>query len=180
MLTYSNPFLIVRLFLTQNRALPSSEFKCSPMHVLSRVSLFCAVMFFLVLIHLQQVANSAFSHCASPQLVMCRGVNLRAQTCASSSRRSHSALKDRQMSTSPLSVTFVTAPLSRDCTMSVSCHTGTQLSLSATALSDPFWYSTLNSYNMSAPTQWCPVASRFGVVSTYVRGLLSVHTVNGA
>ena len=84
------------------------------------------------------------------------------------------------MRTSPLSVTLVTAPSSRDRTMSGSCHTGTQLSTSAAVLSDPFWYSRLNSYDASAPTHQCPVASRLGVVNMYVRGLLSVCTINGA
>ena len=174
---YNNPFLMVKLFLTRKSALPSSEFEGSPMHVLSRASLLCGVTLFFVLIHLWQVANSASLHCASSQLVMCRGVSLRAW--ASSSRRSHSALKGLLIRTSPLSVTLVTAPSSRDCTVSGSCHTGTQLSTSAAALSDPFWYSRLNSYDVSAPTHWCPVASRLGVVNTYVRGLLSVRTVNG-
>ena len=46
MFTYNNPLLMVKLFLTQNSALPSSEFKGSPMHVLSRASLLCGVTFF--------------------------------------------------------------------------------------------------------------------------------------
>ena len=150
------------------------------MHVLSRMFLLCGITFFFVLIHSQQVANSASLCCASSQLVTCRGVSLRARACASSSRRSHSTLKGQLMRTPPLSVTLVTAPSSRDRTVCVSCHTGTWLGASAAALSDPFWYSSLNSYNASAPTQWCPVASRLGVVNTYVRGLLSVYTVNRA
>ena len=44
----------------------------------------------------------------------------------------------------------------------------------------PFWYSKVNSKEASAPTHLCPVASRLGVVRTYVRGLLSVQTTNGA
>ena len=73
------------------------------------------------------------------------------------------------MRTSPLSVMLVTAPSSRDHTMSGSCCTGTQLSASAAALSNPFWYSRLNLYDTSAPTHWCLVASRLGVVNMYVK-----------
>ena len=41
MFTYNIPFLMVKLFLMWNSVLPSSESKCSPMHVLSKASLFC-------------------------------------------------------------------------------------------------------------------------------------------
>ena len=74
------------------------------------------------------------------------------------------------MRTSPLSVMLVTAPSSRDHTVSVSGHTDTQLSVSAVALSDPFWYSRLNLYDASVPTHQCPVASRLSFVNMYVRG----------
>ena len=59
--TYNIPFLMVKLFLMRNSALPSSESECSPMHVLSKASLFWGVTSFLVLIHLWQVANSTSS-----------------------------------------------------------------------------------------------------------------------
>ena len=145
MFTYNNFFLMVKLFLTRNSVLPSSEFECSPMHVLSRASLLCGVMLFFILIHLWQAVNSTSSCCASSQLVMCIGANLRVRACASSSRQSHSALKGQLMRTSPLSVMPVTTPSSRDHTISGSCHTGTGLSTLAAVLSDPFWYSQLNS-----------------------------------
>ena len=123
--TYNTPFLMVKLFLTWNSALPSLESECSPMHALSRASLLCGVMFFFILIHLHQGANSVSSCCASCQLVTCIVVSLRVWACASSSRQSHSALKGWLMKTSPLSVMLVTTPSSRDHTMSGSCHTGT-------------------------------------------------------
>ena len=129
----------------QNSALPSSEFECSPMHVLSKASLFCGVTFIFVLIHLWQAANNTSSLCASSQLVMCIGANLRVQACTSSSSQSHSTLRGQLMRTSPLSVMPVTAPSRRDHTVSLSCRTGTWLSASATALSNPFWYSKVNS-----------------------------------
>ena len=141
---------------------------------------FCGVTFFFILIHLQQAANNTSSRWASSQLVMCIDVNLRAWARISSSRQSHSALKVRLMITSPLSVMLVTAPSSRDQTVSGLWHTGTQLSTSAAVLSNPFWYSKLNLYDASAPTHQCPVASSLGVVNTYVRGLLSIRTINGA
>ena len=86
MFTYNNPFLRVKLFLTQNSTLPSSEFEYSPLHVLSRASLLCEVMFFFVLIHLRQAANSMSSCCTSSQLVTYIGANLRVWACAFSSR----------------------------------------------------------------------------------------------
>ena len=128
MFTYSIPFFMVKLFLTQNSALPSSESECSPMHVLSKVSLFWRGTSFLVLIHLQQVANSTSSPCASSQLVMCMGANLRAWTCWFFIQASCSTLKGQLMRTSPLSVVLVTAPSRSDHTVSLSCLTGTRLS----------------------------------------------------
>ena len=47
MFTYSIPFLMVKLFLTRNSALPSLGSECSPMHVLSKASLFWGGMSFL-------------------------------------------------------------------------------------------------------------------------------------
>ena len=143
--TYINPFLMVKLFLTRNSALPSSEVDCSPMHSLSRASLFWGVTLFFMLNRLRQAANNASSCCASSQLVTCIDANLRAWACVSLSKQSHSALKGQLMRTSPLSVVLVTAPSSKDRTVSRSCRIGTQLSASAAALSDPFWYSKLNS-----------------------------------
>ena len=53
------------------------------------------------------------------------------------------------------------------------------LSTLATRLSVPHRYSNLKLKQARAETQRCPVASKFGVVSMYVSGLLSVHTVKG-
>ena len=52
--------------------------------------------------------------------------------------QSHSALGDRLMRTSPLSVMPVTDPSNKDHTVFLSCHMGTWLSVSAAALSDLF------------------------------------------
>ena len=128
MFTYSIPFFMVKLFLTWNSTLPSSESECLPMHVLSKVSLFWRGTSFLVLIHLWQAANSASSPCASSQLVTCMGANLRVQACNSSFRQSCSTLKGQLMRTSPLSVVPVTTPSRSDHTVSLSCLTGTWLS----------------------------------------------------
>ena len=95
--TYSIPFFMVKLFLTQNNALPSSESECLPMHVLSNASLFWSGTSFLVLIHFWQAANSISSPCASAQLVTCMGANLRVRACNSSC----STHKGRLMRTSP-------------------------------------------------------------------------------
>ena len=129
--------------------LTSSESECLPMHVLSKVSLFWRGTSFLVLIHLWQVADSTSSPCASSQLVMCMGANLRV--------RVSSTLKGWLMRTSPLSVVPVTTPSRSDHTASLSCLTGTLLSTSVAALSDLLWYSNVNSQDVRAPTQRCPV-----------------------
>ena len=121
MFTYINPFLMGKLFLTWNSALPSSEVEYSPMHSLSRASLLWGVMPLFIFNHLWQAANNAFSHCASSQLVICIDANFRAQACASLFRQSHSALKGWLMRTFPLPVTPVTASSSRDHTVSRSC-----------------------------------------------------------
>ena len=138
MFTYINPFFIVKLFLTRYSALPSSEVECSLMHSLSRVSLFWGITFFFILSHLQQAANNASSHCASSQLVMCIGANFRAWACTSLSKQSHSALKGQLIRTSPLLVTLVTAPSSKDRTVFPSCSIGTRLSVSAATCQIPF------------------------------------------
>ena len=104
------------------------------MHVLSKASLFWRGTSFLVLIHLQQAASSTSSPCASSQLVTCMGANLRAQACDSSLRQSCSTLKGQLMRTSPLSVVLVTTPSRSDHTVSLSCLTGTQLSMSVCSI----------------------------------------------
>ena len=76
MFTYSIPFFMVKLFLMQNSAFPSSESECSPMYVLSKASLFWRGTSFVELIHLQQAANSTSSPCASSQLVNMHGCQL--------------------------------------------------------------------------------------------------------
>ena len=53
------------------------------------------------------------------------------------------------------------------------------LSTSVTQLSALHRYSNLKLNPAKAKTQWCPVASKFGVVSKYVSVLLSVHMVKG-
>ena len=53
------------------------------------------------------------------------------------------------------------------------------LSTSTTQLSAPHRYSNLKLNPAKAETQRCPVASKFGVVSMYMSGLLSVHMVKG-
>ena len=98
MFTYSIPLLMVKLFLMRYSTLPSSESECSPMHVLSKTSLFWGGSSFLVLIHLWQAANSTSSPFASSQLVMCIGANLKVRACASSSRLSHSTLRGQLIS----------------------------------------------------------------------------------
>ena len=119
--------------------------RSSLMHCFNRASLFWRVMFFFILSHLQQVANNASSCCTSSQSFTCIGANLRVRALASLSRRSPSALNGQLIRTSPLSVTLIAAPSSKDRTVFPSCHIGTPLSASAAALSDPFWYSKLNS-----------------------------------
>ena len=138
MFMYINPFFMVKLFLTRYSALPSSEVECSLMHCFNRASLFWRVTFFFILSHLRQVANNTSLHCASSQSVMCIGANLRVRALASLSRQSPSALNGQLIRTSPLCVTCVAAPSSKDRTIFPSCHIGTQLSTSAAALSDPF------------------------------------------
>ena len=46
------------------------------------------------------------------------------------------------------------------------------------SISCPFWYSKVNSKEANTPTHLCSVASRLGVVKTYVSRLLSVCTTN--
>ena len=99
--TYIIPFFMVKLFLMQNSTLPSSESEFSPMHVQSKASLFWRGTSFLVLIHVWQVANSTSSPCASGQLVMCMGANLRVWACDSSLRWSCSTCKGWLMRTFP-------------------------------------------------------------------------------
>ena len=135
---YSIPFFMVKLFLTQNKAFPSSESECLPMHLLSNASLFWREASFLVCIHFWQVASSTSSPCTSAQLVTCMGANMRLWACDTSPRQSCSTCKGQLMSASPLSVVPVTAPSRSNHTVSLSCLIGTRLSASAAALSDPF------------------------------------------
>ena len=60
--TYSIPFFMVMLLLIcKTMPVPSSESECSPMHLLSNVSLFWRETSFLVCIHFQQVALHIFT-----------------------------------------------------------------------------------------------------------------------
>ena len=67
----------------------------------------------------------------------------RVWACDSSLRQSCSTLRGRLMRTSPLSVVPVTTPSRSDHTVFLSYLTGTLLSASVAALSDPFWYSNV-------------------------------------
>ena len=54
-----------------------------------------------------------------------------------------------------------------------------RLSMSASVLSCPFWYSNWKLNFTRDPTHWWSVASKLGVVIIYVKGLLSVLTKEG-
>ena len=71
------------------------------------------------------------------------------------------------------------APSRTDCTASGPRRVAIWLSVSATVLSYPFWYSNWKLNFTRAPTHWWPVASKLGVVIIYVRGLLLVLTKKG-
>ena len=71
------------------------------------------------------------------------------------------------------------APSRTDCTAFGPRQVVIQLSMSATVLSCPFWYSSWKLNFARAQTHRCPVASKFGVVIIYVKGLLSILTKRG-
>ena len=69
--------------------------------------------------------------------------------------------------------------LSNKVTVSGSSRSGTWLIISVTLLSASFRYSMVMSYPAIMATHQCPIASKLGVVITYVSRLLSVLMVNG-
>ena len=107
------------------------------------------------------------------------GANFAACTRASFSKCTCSHNSSSLASTSLQSTVPTMAPSIREQTILQLWLIGTQLRASATLLSAPFWYSNANSKEANVATHLCPVASRLGVVRTYVYGLLSVLATKG-
>ena len=129
--------------------------------------------------HLRHAARVASASWACSQSTTCISSSFATWTRASQLRCSCSSRSPSLVSASPLSDASTIAPSSRDWMVCRLWLMGTRLSTSAAPVSAPFWYSSSNWNEPSTPTHQCPVASRLGIVNTYVSGLLSVCTTNG-
>ena len=136
---------------------PSSLEVCSPKSVFRSV-------FFWASNQSKTALSTGSSLWASGQSVTCFCTNMQPAATHTSCSKSWSPSVMVGSWTSAQCTASRVTPLRIYLTMSGSRQVVTQLSISTTVLSSPFWYSNWKLNLARAPTHWWPVALRFGVI----------------
>ena len=168
---YKAAWWIVKFCQFCRITLPSSLEACSIRSIFKSVC-FCTFS------QSNTVLNIGSSLWASAQSVTCISTNGQSVvTCTSCSKHCLPSTTARSWTLAWGAIHMV-IPSMMDFTVSGFSWVVTWLTISATMLSHPFWYSNLKLNHARAPTHQWSIASRLGVDIMYVSRLLSICTTN--